>query len=573
MKILISFIAVLSLGTLLYSAPAKDPELLNIEKALLAEDIPKVKELLKKGTALPDALGFSKRGLIYDLLLKRAYTSVAFLLHKGLTFPQSGDLNALSIALNYAPVSLIESLIDHGADINYKDSHLGTPLEIALRQKRYDVIKLLMGKGARYKEAYYLKVAVKQKDHKALKLLVEAGTPFDLSIKQLPLLMARKGDLEGLKLLIRAGASVNYKTKKGETLLSQAVLYKQEAVIAWLLAQKLDASKHKQATLHAIDQKDLELVRRLIGKNIGFELQAYKQVPLDTNSSVKPQAKKKEPGVEFEIELDAYYSNISWTFALTDTPVPNAKDKSEMQIYYDLLKNSFPPRFIIFELSVNPMPLLGVYLKDQERDFYKDSTVEGINMVDAITAGFDVPYAASLFIGNTVKFTEPGALKAGGNRAYSGFLLSFSDQHIKENVLVNDKSYEVELKILGSRPLTDYKLKWSYRIGMKLHENRDVTDSVYIGFRRSRLDFESDALSILNNSAIEVKSTFDINGYNPIEHILYFEKKFPVEWWGKKLGLNFGLGYLYQGPDKYRGSLKTEGVDTDRLIIRPNIQF
>jgi len=288
----------------------------------------------------------------------------------------------------------------------------------------------------------------------------------------------------------------------------------------------------------------------------------------------KAPAKKNKTIIEFETEWDAYYSNVSWTFSLTDDPIPNAKDKEELEIYYDLLKNSFPPRFIIFELSVNPMPLLGVYLKENESGFYDDSTVETVNLVDAITAGFDVPYAASIFIGNTVKFAEPGAKKKGSNRAYSGFLLSFSDQHIKENVLVSDKSYEIELKILGSRPLTDYKLKWSYRVGTKLHENRDVTDSVYIGFRRSRLDFESDALSVLNNSAIEVKSTFSKDGYTPIEHIIYFEKKFPVKWWGQKLGLNFGVGYLYQGPEKYSGALKnTTGIDTDRLIIRPNIQF
>lgn len=299
--------------------------------------------------------------------------------------------------------------------------------------------------------------------------------------------------------------------------------------------------------------------------------------PAENSSSdrniTKKSEKKVESFVEFEAEWDAYYSNISWTFSLTDAPIPNAKDKKELEIYYDLLKNSFPPRFIILELSVNPLPLLGVYLKDQEQGFYRDSTVEHINIVDAVTAGFDVPYALSVFVGNTVKFTEPGAKKAGGNRAYSGFLISFSDQHIKENVLVSDKSYELELKILGSRPLTDYKLRWSYRVGMKIHENPEVTDSVYIGFRRSRLDFESDVLSILKNSAVELKSTFAKDDYSAIEHQIYFEKKFPVTWWGKKLGLNFGLGYIYQGPHKYSGSLKTEGIDSDRLIIRPNIQF
>lgn len=293
----------------------------------------------------------------------------------------------------------------------------------------------------------------------------------------------------------------------------------------------------------------------------------------DTNMTKKP-AKITGNIIEFDTEWDAYYSNISWTFSLTDKPIPNAKDKKELEIYYDLLKNSFPPRFIILELSANPMPLLGVYLKDQERSFYEKSTVNNnINMLKAITAGFEEPYALSIFIGNTVKFTEPGAEVSDGNRAYSGFLISFSDQHIKDNVLISDKSFELELKILGSRSLETQKLKWSYRVGMKLHENSEVTDSVYLGFRRSRLDFKTRALSILNNSAVEYTSIFAKDGYGVIGHELYFEKKFPVTLWGQKVGLNFGLGYIYQGDGKYSGSLQDEGIDTDQLIIRPNIEF
>ncbi len=186
-----------------------------------------------------------------------------------------------------------------------------------------------------------------------------------------------------------------------------------------------------------------------------FGLHASDSNTTEHNNSKKPK-KKAESSVEFEVELDAYYSNISWTFPLTNKPIPNAKDKTELGMYYDLLKDSFPPRFIILELSANPLPLLGTYLKEQEPTFYNESTIGNVNLVNSITAGFEVPYALSIFVGNTVKFTEPGAKKAGSNRAYSGVLFSFSDQHIKDNVLIEDNSLELELKILGSRALADY---------------------------------------------------------------------------------------------------------------------
>ncbi len=107
---------------------------------------------------------------------------------------------------------------------------------------------------------------------------------------------------------------------------------------------------------------------------------------------------------------------------------------------------------------------------------------------------------------------------------------------------------------------------------MRLHDNKEITDSVYVGFRRSRLDFVSEALSVLNNSAVQYTSILS-REFDVIGHELYFEKKFPVKWFGAKFGLNFGLGYIYQGEGKYNGSLKQEGIETHKMIIRPNIEF
>jgi len=47
----------------------------------------------------------------------------------------------------------------------------------------------------------------------------------------------------------------------------------------------------------------------------------------------------------------------------------------------------------------------------------------------------------------------------------------------------------MEGKLRGKQILEDRILRWSFRGGMKFHENRYITDAFFIGFRRSRTDF------------------------------------------------------------------------------------
>ena len=124
---------------------------------------------------------------------------------------------------------------------------------------------------------------------------------------------------------------------------------------------------------------------------------------------VKKQDEITRKRVSVEYELDAYYSNIGLYINLTDEPIPDAGEKEEFEIYRDLLYSSYIPRFIVLEAAVFPMPNLGVYLKDDANDFYKSADIySDLNIVKAVTAGFEEPYAFSVFLGNVMKFTKPG---------------------------------------------------------------------------------------------------------------------------------------------------------------------
>lgn len=238
----------------------------------LSEGNTKIVELLLKYKAhLPKNLGLSEKSLIYDLLLMRHYDCVAFLLDYGQKFQKKGKLNAFSLALSFAPLSLVETFIKNGADLNYKDPYLERPLDIALRLKRHDLVKLLIKHGANVKDGHFLEMAVAHNDLLSLKLLVNAGSRVDRKRENLLVEAVKKGNLPLLQELHRAGASLDFINKKGETALTEAIKHKHREVIDWFLQSEFDPDIHKQAIFYAISDANLDILKALTDKEIGLE--------------------------------------------------------------------------------------------------------------------------------------------------------------------------------------------------------------------------------------------------------------------------------------------------------------
>jgi len=221
--------------------------------------------------------------------------------------------------------------------------------------------------------------------------------------------------------------------------------------------------------------------------------------PVTSPSEEKETDKKK---IVFEYELDPYYSALDLYVSLTEKPIPDMGERSELEIYRDLLKRSYIPRFLVLEASVNPLPVLGVYIRNHANELYKSSEVLDVNLVEAVTAGFEEPWALSLFLGDVVNYTKKGEKKKSGNKGFMGYLVSVGNWHIKDNILIRDDWFELEWKIKGDRELKTKKLNWSFRVGEKFHSNDDITDILYLSLRRSRLDLE-ETTSRLKNSGFE----------------------------------------------------------------------
>jgi hypothetical protein len=278
-----------------------------------------------------------------------------------------------------------------------------------------------------------------------------------------------------------------------------------------------------------------------------------------------------------EIELDPYYSAVGVYNSLTGKPIPHLSVKNEAEIYRELITHFYRPRTLIIEASLNPLPYAGTLIRRHQPGFYDDMRwTSNLNVVQAVTAGFEEPWALSVFLGNVVSFDTINKSFKGKRNGYSGMLLDLGTHHIKDNVLIRDNWLQLEGKLKGEQILADRSLRWSFRGGMKFHENRYISDSFFLGFRRSRTDFKEKGSFWLNNSGFEYTSDFSQKKLEPLRHYLVVDKKFPAK--KSRMAFTLGLGFVWTADKKYSGPLSSSAAGTKtpnsfQFILRPNLEF
>lgn len=275
---------------------------------------------------------------------------------------------------------------------------------------------------------------------------------------------------------------------------------------------------------------------------------------------------------DLDWETDLYYSNLSLNIPLTDRPIQEITGQGELQVYSTLFLDSLVPRYLLLEAAVMPLPLLGVGLKEYGADLYRAGDIGGNqNLIQWITAGFEEPYAFSLFVGEIVRFSKQGEGKLSSNKGYMGYLLSYSNQHIKNNQLIPDHSLEAEWKLKGERSFKENRLSWSFRVGGKLHQNPDIANTFYVGFRRSDLDFEVNPIDFLKNSTFDVRWDFSQKDGALLRQEYVLGKRFPVKGWG--VAFKFDVGVIWEDPARYSGRLRNTEGPNFTVVLRPNILF
>lgn len=276
---------------------------------------------------------------------------------------------------------------------------------------------------------------------------------------------------------------------------------------------------------------------------------------------------------EWEHELDPYYSNIAYFQNIDDSPIPELGEKSEAQVYSNLFFSSYLPRFILVEASINPMPVLGVLLKsDEASGIYDDMTItQDLNLVEVVTAGFEEPYAVSLFLGNMVKYRTKDQIEGSSqSKGFMGYLFSYGHLHIRRNELIQDRWGEFEWKIKGDRITSERMLSWSFRVGAKVHDHPNVTDEYYVAIKRDRVEESGDVFSWVKNGGIEFKYRISQDSGKAIGQQLIVDKKIPIKSYGWVVSL--GVGFVRETTEKYSGPLSFEKSNT-AFVLRPSISF
>jgi len=277
--------------------------------------------------------------------------------------------------------------------------------------------------------------------------------------------------------------------------------------------------------------------------------------------------------ISYDYEVDAYYSNLIMFIDLDrENNVTDALKYSEEDIYTDLVKNTFNPNIFLFETSIHPMSLFGLYFRDHHESTYERSKRNDFNPVKVITAGFEEPYSFSFFLGRMMVFKNEKDSHIGSNRAYTGFRVSVSDYSIKDNIAHYDKWYNVEFSIKGTRKTDERDLDWSFRVGTKIHQNPYFSNSIYIGAKRSSIDYKKNEYSFIYNTAFSTMLAINSDTLKLAEAEFIVEKKWPLSL-RHKISFGLSLGYLYNTGEKYKGELKEEGIDRHQLILRPNFKW
>jgi hypothetical protein len=272
-------------------------------------------------------------------------------------------------------------------------------------------------------------------------------------------------------------------------------------------------------------------------------------------------------------EWSPYYSSVGLHIPLIDAPQEIALgDMGEDEVYRRLFASTLDPTVLLLEASVYPMPLLGTSLrKNSPRTYESDS--HHLNIIPALTAGFQEPWAVSAFIGNDLLFIRPGQAIKETNRGYMGYLFSFGKKHIADNRLIDDDWVEFEWKMKGERIFKEDRLSWSFRLGTRQHRNPDIKSTVYFGISRSSLDFEAPLLSWLQNTKINLMSEFIRDSGRFSRQEIIFGKKLPMKAGGWIAAWQIETGVIYQKQAKYVGSLGQTLDSGATFVLRPNIEF
>jgi hypothetical protein len=271
---------------------------------------------------------------------------------------------------------------------------------------------------------------------------------------------------------------------------------------------------------------------------------------------------------------DPYYFSSGLYVSLLKGPLPTLGTIGEKAVYRHLASGLFRPNCILLEIGTYPLPLAGAGARAWAPTYYKRAVLWGTNIIRALTESinFKEPWSVSAFCGNTVFFKQKnGDIEGSGN---IGLLCSYGYYHIKDNALYPDHWGEFEMKIKVDKSGAGRQYGISYRVGARLHGNREIKDYFYIGLNRDRTDFSEPSFSFYKNSNVQIRGDCSMRPVELLALTVEAGKKKPFKWNKRSYAVGLSLGATWNIKNAYSGKLG-EGFAPNSItpIIRPLLKF
>ena len=284
-------------------------------------------------------------------------------------------------------------------------------------------------------------------------------------------------------------------------------------------------------------------------------------------------AAAKLPVDELTWQLDPYASSVGLNIPLGDKPIPTIQSDDYGTIFRGLMEDSLLPHYMQLQALVYPVPVLATYLNTHTPRIWDLGQVGtgGINLLESSSTHYQDPWAVSAFFGNIADLALPHRPQDNNDVGYAGWLLSAGAQRLKDNMLVQDKWYDVEWQIRGDLKGPEEHLEWNFRVGSRFNANPYVTDVTYIGIERQNLDLNQPFLGWLNNSHFDLELSFSHDGGRVVREQLIFGKKYPFP--DKGYAITLDTGIVWDSPYEYSGPLRDTNKGALTLVFQPSIEF
>lgn len=287
-----------------------------------------------------------------------------------------------------------------------------------------------------------------------------------------------------------------------------------------------------------------------------------------------------------QLTFDIYKPYASIYFNLKRLQKPVALQQGEEgEIYLRLGRRLIFPSYVLFQITGYPLSALSSYLESDRYNIYnRFNILSDLNILRSVGAGFEEPYAFSLFLGNILFLAYHDSaqqrLKQSGS-ALAGFLFSTGKHQIYNNIYLHDHWYQIELMLVGNLNEPKHrKIVWNFRIGAKLHQIEFLRDRFTLSIERSHTDWRATRWSLIKNSIFKYQAQLPIpssaDKKPAASHLVTYGKKFPISLHNRKMFFVLGLGMRWEWVRAYDHNLDRFEADPKSQLtwlIQPNIEF